>query len=126
MKNAVNVVDANFLKHVGVLGMKWGKRKGKTKSKTKSKTTTKSEPTNSKEHEVKVTLKKKRLSELSNQEIKMINERLQLEKLYKDLTKIERSAGQKFVIELLQDTARQMAKAYVQKQAGEILKKVMK
>lgn len=104
------------LYHFGVLGMKWGKRsKGAKKL-----------PSTSQEHKTKETLKKKKLSEMTNAELKTLNERLQLERSYKDLTKSQRSAGQKFVIELLGSAVKQMATSYIQKHSGDLLKKFMK
>lgn len=103
------------LYHFGVLGMKWGKRnKGAKKIST------------SQEHKTKETLKKKKLSEMTNAELKTLNERLQLERSYKDLTKSQRSAGQKFVMELLGSAVKQAAMSYVQKHSGDLLKKFMK
>lgn len=117
MKNTVNVADVySFLEHAGVLGMKWGRRKNKSKTPVIT----------SKDHNSKTLLKKKRIREMSNQELKQLNDRLQLEKQYKDLTKSERTAGQKFVIDLLGSAAKQIAMSYIQKQSGELLKKAIK
>lgn len=102
------------LYHFGKLGMKWGKRKAKRTTPT------------SQEHKTKEVLKKKKLSSMTNSELKTLNERLQLERSYKDLTKSERSAGQKFVMEILGSITKQMATSYIQKQSGELLKKFVK
>lgn len=59
-------------------------------------------------------LKKKKISELSNSELKTLNERLQLERQYKDLTKSS-SFGQKFVADILAGAAKQTASTYVAK-----------
>lgn len=109
-------MNNDILQHFGVLGMKWGKRsKGSTKI-------SKSSP----EHKTKQILKKKKLNEMTNQELKTLNERLQLERSYKDLTKSQRSAGQKFVMDLLGSMVKQAAMSYIQKHSGELLKKIMK
>jgi hypothetical protein len=60
-------------------------------------------------------LKGKRISEMSNAELKALNERLQLEKQYKELTKLDVSPARKFVTDLLVDVGKQTAKSYIQK-----------
>lgn len=77
----------NNLQHIGILGMKWGRRKGPDNS--------------SPDHSVSRELKKKKLNELSNEELKKLTNRLQLEKQFKDLTKPDISPGKKFVTDLL-------------------------
>lgn len=66
-------MERNYLAHYGVLGMKWGVRR---KSRTPSADSAK----------VKA-IRKKKVNEMSNQELRDANNRLQLEKQYKDLTK---------------------------------------
>lgn len=73
-------MDNNELYHYGVLGMKWGiRRKSRTPSADSAK--------------VKA-IRKKRVSEMSNQELIDANNRLNLERNYKSLTK-KKSAGKK-------------------------------
>ena len=105
----------DILEHFGILGMKWGRRRGK---KT---TTTNTSP----EHKNKVLLKKKKISEMTNSELKTLNERLQLERSYKELKSTDMSAGKKFIMDLVINTGKQLAQSYVQKNAGELLKKVL-
>lgn len=76
----------NDLKHVGVLGMHWGVHK--------------SQSTSHPDHVVAKALKKKKLHELSNEELKKLTTRLQLEKQFKDLSKGNVSAGKKFLTDL--------------------------
>jgi hypothetical protein len=76
----------NDLKHYGILGMHWGVRRR-----------TPGHPDYEKAH----TLKKKSVRELSNDEIKMINNRLQLERQLKDLKAADNQRGQSFVMRLL-------------------------
>ena len=78
----------NELKHWGVLGMKWGVRRNRP-------------DTSSPDHTISRELKKKKLNELSNDEIRKITTRLQLEKQYKDLTAAERAKGAKIVKAIL-------------------------
>lgn len=70
----------NNLKHTGVIGMKWGVRRQRTPSHQ--------DYTSVRE------LKKKKLRELSNDELSRMNRRMDLEKRYKDLnpTIIQRGA----------------------------------
>ena len=77
-------INDAFLAHYGVKGMKWGKTgAGKSTSRKSSKA---SEP-DSEDHVKSRQLKQKSLRTMSNKDIKELNERLQLEKTYKDLTK---------------------------------------
>ena len=94
--------------------MKWGRRKRKTSlSKGKSKLVKTSN--NHPDHDRKVALKKKKLRQMSNEEIKALNKRLQLEKTYRELTQAEVSKGRKFVSEILSNAAKQTASTYVSK-----------
>lgn len=68
------------LYHYGVLGMRWGVRKGRS---------------NSSEDSLKVQkIRQKKVNEMSNQELRDANNRLQLESTYKQLTN-KKHAGQK-------------------------------
>lgn len=77
----------NELKHVGVLGMRWGRRKGKSSQ--------------SQDHKTAASLKKKKISELSNDELKTYNARKQLESKYKELNPSKVSSGFKKVTSVL-------------------------
>jgi len=89
------------IKHVGILGMKWGRRKVSSSTSSSS------------DHQTASKLKSRRLNELSNDELKKLTTRLQLEKQYKDLTKTDLSGGQKFVADVLQGAGKQLASKYV-------------
>ena len=69
------------LYHYGVLGMKWGVRKKRTPSSDSQKVKN---------------IRKKTVNEMSNQELRDANARLQLERQYKDLTK-KKNIGKKAV-----------------------------
>ena len=73
------IETSSELKHYGVPGMKWGKRKGDSSSSGKSKRQ------HSDDHVVSRELKAKKRSEMSNAELKKLNERLQLEKSNNEL-----------------------------------------
>lgn len=91
-------MENNYLEHHGVLGMKWGVRKsrpssgrtssakkassftfGRTKIKNKAKTRTNSEEAKP---------KKKSIKDMSDDELKTQINRLELEKRYRDLSKV--------------------------------------
>lgn len=74
------VTLGDFLAHYGVKGMRWGVRKQADGSMKPSGKTPKSE-----DHETSRELMKKRPSQMSNSELKKLNERLQLEKTYSEL-----------------------------------------
>jgi len=107
----------NELKHVGVLGMKWGQRNkrdmpgesGGKKSKQENtepvrlkrnmpgETGGKKPRNESADHKAAAAIKAKRLSEMSNDDIEKIAKRLQLEKRYKDLNPNKVAKGKKSV-----------------------------
>jgi hypothetical protein len=80
----------------------------------------------SEDHKKKILLKKKRLNEMSNSEIKALNERLMLEKQYKDLTKTDISPGVKFVTDLLASSAKQTVSAYTSKYMAKGVEQILK
>lgn len=70
------------LYHYGVRGMKWGVRRQKR--------------SRSEDSQKVRTIRKKKVHEMTNQELKDANNRLQLERQYKDLTR-KKSVGEKAV-----------------------------
>jgi hypothetical protein len=75
------------LEHAGVKGMKWGVRKADRVA--------------SSDHTEARSLKKKKVSELSNTELRKLNDRKQLEKKYKDLNPNVIQAGHKKVAAII-------------------------
>lgn len=116
----------DILIHFGIPGMKWGRRKSKTSHITLP-LTRKTEPSEDAKRIHKI--KKKKLVEMSNAELKAVNERLQLERQYKELSKQDLSSGQKFVRDLIVNNAKQTVNNYVQKAMGqgaeELIKKLL-
>lgn len=104
----------DFLAHYGVLGMKWGRRKnssgGYTSTGRKAKNKYESKDSKSVRK-----LRKKKLNQLSNEELKKLNNRLQLEKQFKELKRSDTSAGKKFVQDLLVNTGKSVAQNLVSK-----------
>lgn len=90
------------LKHVGVLGMKWGVRKKRTPD--------------SSDHTTSRQLKKKKVSQLSNEELKALTTRLQLEKQHRDLSASQVSRGQKILTSILASVGKQVARKYAASQ----------
>lgn len=70
--------DEAFLAHYGVKGMRWGKRKAVTPSE---------------DHETSRAIKSKKLSEMSNAELKQLTTRMDLEQKYKKLNPKKISKG---------------------------------
>lgn len=73
----------DYLKHYGVLGMKWGVRKDRSKSASSMSKRRKS--TMSEDAKLASDLKKKKVSEMSNAELRKLNDRIQLEQNYSRL-----------------------------------------
>lgn len=91
---------ADKLEHVGVLGMKWGvHRRGP----------------DSTDFTTAHTLKKKRVAELSNDEIRKVTTRLQLEKQLKDLNPKTIGFGQKLFSNLLGKFGPAIIRSFVKK-----------
>jgi hypothetical protein len=92
-----------YLKHVGVLGMKWGVRKRGPAHSDHSKTRE---------------IRTKHLSELSNEEIRTAVTRMHLERQFKDLSFDTMSRGQKAVQSLLTRFGGMAINSYVKQKAG--------
>ena len=89
------------LQHYGVLGMRWGVRRNRI---------------HSNEHLRSKSLRKKHLSEMTNDELREITNRMQLEQQYRDLKKRQLNPGVKFARDLLVEVGREEAKTYIHKQ----------
>ena len=82
----------NELIHYGVLGMKWGVRKARKSSNPSEDSKTASK------------IKQKNLDEMSNQDLRTLNTRLQLEQQYKQLNK-KKSKGKQAVTTFIKGAA---------------------
>lgn len=101
----------NKLQHVGVLGMKWGRRKVRTASE---------------DHTSALGgLKGKKAHELSNNQIRKAAERIQLERQYTSLTTKEKSFGRKTVEGLFQDNQKALLTFAATTASAFVVKKVM-
>lgn len=84
------------LKHYGVLGMKWGVRRSKSPaSSSRSKNQTKGWSKDAKEAR---RINKKNVNQMSNAELKRLNERKNLESQYKQLNPSQIKKGKDFVV----------------------------
>lgn len=112
----------NNLYHFGIKGMKWGVRRSQAQLARARKTL----GIGNDESEDSAGAKQiatKRLGAMSNTELKQLNTRLQLEKQYKDLTKTEKKKGQKFVEDILVNSAKTSLQTQVTKQMSNALDK---
>lgn len=80
--------------HYGVLGMKWGVRRNR-KSRSGIKNKRAKTPISEDSKKVK-TIRKKKVNQMSNQELRDVNQRMQLENQYRDL-RSKRNVGKKVV-----------------------------
>ncbi len=108
--------NSDYLMHYGVLGMKWGRRKSRSKSsgrrssrsrKSSASKTNKRRYSRSEDAEEVRNLRKKPVYSLSNSELKKINQRMNLEREYRNLRKDEIDTGKKSFEQVLNyvDTA---------------------
>lgn len=107
-------MDNNTLYHYGVLGMRWGRRKARSSS---SSTNGSKRSNTSDDHNRAKALKKKKLSQLSNAELRELNNRMQLESQYKNLKRQDISIGRKFIKDVMYDSSKEIAKEYTKKYA---------
>jgi len=84
----------DILKHYGVLGMRWGRKKGDGSSSGKS---SKKQDTRSEDYKVVAGIKKKKISEMSNAELQTALSRLNAEKQYRELNKSRASRGKSLI-----------------------------
>lgn len=100
------IIDMNALKHHGIMGMRWGVRRGRRVSER---------------HGLGKPSRPKSPKELSNEQLKNAINRIELEKRYSQLTAKEKGFGRKFVEEILTNSARTVATAYVTNIANQFI-----
>ena len=106
-------MENNELKHHGVKGMKWGVRRSQAKLDRIAKKAAKKGWSDDAKSAAEI--KTKRLYQMSNTELKKLNERTRLEKEYKNLNEQKKMAGEKFVSNLLKESSKELAKEYTKK-----------
>lgn len=95
-------MNSNELHHYGILGMKWGRRKGKSVVSSPG----------GKHHDYLEAHTKESYKSMSTKKLKQINERLQAEKTYKELTSKQKKKGQNWVTNTLKQVgSQQLGKA---------------
>ena len=112
-------MDNNYLKHYGVLGMRWGVRRsraqldGSTGSSKKKKLQKVQEENQASKYKTKSSEPaKKTIKDLSDTELREKINRLELEKRYKELSKVEpktTSKGKAFVMDVLEKSGKNIA-----------------
>lgn len=104
----LDVSSTDELNHYGVLGMHWGKRKGIiSNSNPLLRKKEKKVIVPSDDHVKKVEIRKKKMEEMSNAELKAVNERMQLEKTYKELSITQLSTGKRTAKRILNNVGQQ-------------------
>lgn len=107
----------DILKHVGILGMKWGVHRGGSGSNSGgSGRDLLGRSRGSADHQVVRKIKRKRVKDMSNEELKTLVTRMSLEKQYRDLksgTGVAR--GSKFMSDFAKGTGQSLASKYISK-----------
>lgn len=103
-------MENNELTHYGILGMKWGVRRSQAKLARIGKRAKKGGWSEDAESAAKI--KTKKVKQMSNAELKKLNERTRLENEYKNLNKRQKMAGEKFVSEVIRESSKELAKEY--------------
>lgn len=98
-------MENNELKHYGVVGMKWGVRRAKRQA------------SQSDDYKESRSIMKKKIDQMSNAELKTVNNRLNLEANYREVSKRNISSGRKWVNTVLVGAATATATAFVTKYA---------
>jgi len=110
-----NTTPVNQLYHHGIPNQRWGFRRfqnkdgtrtplGKIREQAQEKEQPKIEPSD--DHKQAVADRAKATKGLSNTDLRRLNERLQLEKTYKELTAAEKKKGESFAKGILKDIAK--------------------
>lgn len=111
--------------HYGILGMKWGVRRAHSSSLKIGKSGKKSIKDNIKNKLNANKNRNKSIKKLSDEELRRKINRLQMEQQYKQLNKRQQSVGEKFVKQVLYESAKNTASKYVSKQMSNVIDSVL-
>lgn len=126
-------MEADYLTHYGVKGMRWGVRRERESKGGSSglKNPFKKEPPSKDAAQAKALqkrIKKNGLDNLTNEELQALTKRMQLTQNYKNLAnpKKQQNAGAKFVKEVLETEAKNYVRPYVAKGIAKGARKLKK
>jgi len=105
-----SMFDEEQLKHYGIPGMKWGRRKGKAALKKVKKKVNPPKRGASEDYKKAASIRKKKIHQMSNAELRTLNERLQLERSFKDLSAKDISPGRKFAQDIIREVGKDLIK----------------
>lgn len=121
----------NELTHYGVKGMKWGVRKARSSSsgnrrgKTNAQRIYESVSSKKKSSTANSKPARRRISDMSDDELRTAVQRLQLERTYAQLTKKEVSKGRKFVTDVLYNSAKTTATKVVTEEMQKMVRRLL-
>lgn len=116
------IQNGEEMRHHGILGMKWGVRRENPSSGGRGSTNR-----SKNEHDDYLTARsKKSIKTMSDNELRKSINRLQMEQQYSKLTQNKKSAGFKFVQDVLTNAAKQTATQYVSKYMTKGIDEVIK
>lgn len=116
----------DVLKHYGILGMKWGVRRTPEQLSRDRRSRKKKDRSENEHGDYKKAHASNSVKSMSDSELRSRLNRLQMEKQYSQLTSKEKSAGAKFVSDVLREAAKNTASKYVSQYMSKGVESLMK